>query len=399
MRGSPTIERGQRKTVARIFTSVAQLSERAAASRAVLFVTVTTAALCIIVGSPLFGWFGVVRVSAVLWPILAAGYLVLRPWRWVEAEWSRAAAWGPSKGAITAASAVVGLVLFWLVYSRFQAGGIDAVDFTVYFDRPLYQTSRGRIFFVESTDDPQFAYLTHLAVHAYWILLPLAMLYWLYATPMWLLALSVLAVTVGAIYLFRILRRCGAGGALAAAGALAFVLNGNTARALNYGFHAEILYALFVPMALDAGLRRARLPFVGAVIACVLVKEDAVFPLIGVCAALALTIGSSLTRGERALYLGMPPALALGQPWCVLSAAGASVIPGPAGDVLVFLVQPRRDAARGAAKHALAAATPAGRCANFGVLPTRVEPSCLPAACRVAMDRRASAGGPRLWRL
>lgn len=276
-----------------------------------LFTAVLAAAVLVIFGSPVFGWFPVVRVSAVLWTVGLAACLMARPSRWNDAQWTRAAQWVPSKRAVVFGSATIGVLLFWMVYSRFQAGGIDAVDFTVYFDRPLYQTSRGRMLWVESSDDPRFADLTHLAVHAYWILLPLALFYWVHPTPMWLLGLSVVAVTIGAIYVFRILRSCGAGGALSVAAAVAFVSNGNTARALNYGFHAEILYAWFVPWALDAGLRRARIPFLGAVIACVLVKEDAIFPLVGVSVALALLGAKGMTIVERIIYLVAPPALAV----------------------------------------------------------------------------------------
>ena len=41
--------------------------------------------------------------------------------------------------------------LFWIVFTRFQHGSINAVDFTIYFDRPLFQTSRGRLLFLETS--------------------------------------------------------------------------------------------------------------------------------------------------------------------------------------------------------------------------------------------------------
>jgi uncharacterized membrane protein len=203
------------------------------------------------------------------------------------------------------------VLLFWIVYSRFQAGGINAVDFTIYFDRPLFETSRGNWYFVTSTDDPRFENLTHLAVHAYWILLPLSLLYWIHATPMWLLALSVIAVVAGSLHTYRIVRQIGGGGLLALAGALAFLFNDNTARTLNYGFHAEVLYAWFIPWALDAGLRGARASFLAAVVASVLVKEDAIFPLFAVSMALALMRRCERRAADRIVFLGLPTALAL----------------------------------------------------------------------------------------
>jgi uncharacterized membrane protein len=209
-------------------------------------------------------------------------------------------------GAVAAAA-----LLFWIVYSRFQAGEINAVDFTIYFDRPLFQTGLGNWYFVESTDDARFGSLTHLAVHAYWILLPLAVLYWIHATPLWLLALSVAAVVAGSVHIYRAVRLLGAGGSVAAAAAMAFLLNDNTARTLNYGFHAEVLYAWFIPWAIDAGLRRSRVPFLVAVTASVLVKEDAVFPLLALSVALALARGRGMSGADRTVFLVVPPLLAL----------------------------------------------------------------------------------------
>ena len=51
------------------------------------------------------------------------------------------------------------------------------------------------------------------------------------------------------------------------------MLNDNTARTLNYGFHPEVLYAWFIPWMIEAGLGGATLPFLAATLASVLVKE------------------------------------------------------------------------------------------------------------------------------
>ncbi len=282
-----------------------------AAKAWILPISLSAAGLAIIVGSPVFGWFPVVRLAAVIVPVLAGAVIAAAPWRWNDREWELVASWTPSRRVLGTGVAVAAALLSWIVYSRFQAGGINAVDFTIYFDRPLYQTSLGRWYFVESTDDARFDDLTHLAVHAYWILLPLAALYWIHATPLWLLGLSVVAVVAGGVHVYRIVRLLGFSGVLAAGAALAFLLNDNTARTLNYGFHAEVLYAWFVPWAIDAGLRRARGSYLAAVTATVLVKEDAVFPLFALAMALALTAGPRMRWRDRLIFFAAPVALAL----------------------------------------------------------------------------------------
>ena len=195
-------------------------------------------------------------------------------------------------------------------HSRFQAGGINAVDFTIYFDRPLYQTSRFHCT-SPSHGRSRLREPTHLAVHGYWILLPVAALYWIFATPYWLLALSVVAVVSGSVYCYRIVMQRGGSAVLALAAACAFLLNDNTARTLNYGFHAEVLYAWFIPWAVDAALRRSRASFLVAVLATGLVKEDALFPLFALSSALALLEGRRLRGADRVLFLGIPPAVGL----------------------------------------------------------------------------------------
>lgn len=134
--------------------------------------------------------------------------------------------------------------------------------------------------------------------------------YALYATPMWLLALSAAAVTIGAVYVLRIMGHLGAPGVVAIATALAFVLNDNTARTLNYGFHPEVLYAWFIPWLLHAALTGQARQFAAAVIATILVKEDAVLPLVAASVALALNRVPGGTHMNRAAWLLYPVALA-----------------------------------------------------------------------------------------
>ena len=290
------------------------------------------AAIGVVLVSPLTGLFPVVRLSAVLAPCLLVGTLAARPFRWTAPDWEAIVNWQPSRRDVLIGAVATGLLLFWIVLTRFLSGEINGVDFTIYFDRPLYQTAQGRPLFVETTDDPRFAQLTHFAVHAYWLLLPLSALYLLHATPIWLLALTAVAPVIGAVHVLRIGQRLGFGGLLASATAIAFLFNDNTARALNYGFHPEILYCWFVPWLLDAGLRRARRSFALAMVLCVMVKEDAIFPLLASSIALALVTGRSYSIHERLFFLVAPPALALAN----LAIYYAVVVPALAPDGTVM---------------------------------------------------------------
>lgn len=266
--------------------------------------------LLVLVAAPLLGWPPVVRLPAVLLPALVAALLVVRPSP-AGGSVLADADWQPSSRAVRAAAVLVGLLLFWYVLTRFRSGEINAVDFTVYYDRPCFQTAHGRPLFVEVSDTPALSHRSELADHAYWGMLLVCLPYVLHPTPLWLHALSAIAIAAGAVYVLRILQRLGVGGVLASASAIAFLLNDNTARTLNYGFHPEVLYAWFVPWLIEAGLRGARRSFLAATLACLLVKEDACFPLFAAAVALALNRYRAMSPGDRALFLVVPPAIGL----------------------------------------------------------------------------------------
>jgi uncharacterized membrane protein len=268
--------------------------------------------LAALVAAPIAGWPRVVRLPAVLVPGIALALLTVRPWKRPALTLERLHHWDPPTRQLLAGACATGALLLWIVLTRFYSGGINAVDFTVYFDRPCYQTVQGRPLFVETADNPGFSYRSQLAVHAFWNLVPICSLYWLYATPYWLLVLSIVAVMAGAIYIFRIGRLLGWSSLLASAAALSLVLNDNTARTLNYGFHAEVLYVWFVPWMIHAALRHSRLEFVAATIACVTVKEDAVLPLVAVACGLVLNGSAEPDWRGRLLFLFLPIALAVG---------------------------------------------------------------------------------------
>jgi uncharacterized membrane protein len=259
---------------------------------------------------PLVGRPPVVRVAPILLAVAIILLLTSRPWKWSEAAWARAAEWNPSNRLVWVAAITCGLILFWFVLTRFKSGSINAIDFTVYYDRPCFQTVLGRPLYVESADDTVRSYRSVFAVHSHWVMLPVAALYLLSATPLWLLALSVVAVVAGAVYTLRIVQSHGGGGLIGAASAAAFILNDNTARTLNYGFHVEVLYAWFVPWMIHAGLLRRWTSFAAAAIACVAVKEDAFLLVFAVAAVLVLVGGRTLRRVEW-LYVVAPIGLAL----------------------------------------------------------------------------------------
>jgi uncharacterized membrane protein len=266
----------------------------------------------VLVAAPIMGWPPVVRLPAVVVPGIVVAILAGRPWQWDESRWNAIERWQPRTRTITLAAIAIALLLFWLVLTRFRSGVINGVDFTVYFDRPCYQTIyQGHPLFVETADVPSFSNRSELVVHAFWAMFPICAPYAIYATPYWLLSLSVVAVVAGAVHVFRIARELEWGGVLAGATALAFVLNDNMARTLSGGFHPEVLYAWFIPWLLDAGIRGARASYVAAAFACVLVKEDACLVLFASAMCLVLVRGQKMTRGDRLVFLVLPTAIAL----------------------------------------------------------------------------------------
>jgi uncharacterized membrane protein len=267
-------------------------------------------AACFLITAPILGWPPIVRLGALLG---VAGILVLaalRVWTWGSSEVEALDRWVPSTRFLWAAAGLAIAVLGWTLLARFWSGELNGIDFTVYFDRPCYQTVRGRPLFIETADDPRFAQQGQLAQHAYWGLFLACAPYALYPSPYWLLALTILAPVAGAFYLLRIARRMGAGGVLGSATALAFLLNDNTARTINYGFHPEVLYAWLIPWMLDAGLRGARVGYLAAALGCILVKEDAVLPVLAVVVTLAIQRWRVMSRAERGVFLLAPVALA-----------------------------------------------------------------------------------------
>ena len=264
----------------------------------------------VLIAAPLAGWPRVVRLPAILVPALLLALAVVPRGSWRDSPLLRPE-WQPSRRLVWSAAAVIGGLLFWYLLTRFRSGEINAIDFTIYYDRPCFQTVHGRPLFVETSDTPGLSNRSELADHAYWGMLVACAPYAVYPSPLWLHALSVIAIVAGGLHVLRIAQRLGAGGALACATALAFVLNDNTARTLNYGFHPEVLYAWFIPWMIDAGLRGASVPFLAATLASVLVKEDACLPIFAATVALALHGYRTMTWSRRAFFLVLPNVIAI----------------------------------------------------------------------------------------
>ena len=103
-------------------------------------------AICatLIVAAPLVGWPAVSRLPGFLVPTCVALAFVLRPWRWTHDTWQEIEQFQPSAGFVRRFAVVVGLLLMWVVWTRFQSGDINAVDFTGVFRSSLFSDRRGQ---------------------------------------------------------------------------------------------------------------------------------------------------------------------------------------------------------------------------------------------------------------
>src|SRR5687768_14134416 len=100
--------------------------------------------LAVLVAAPLAGWPRVVRLPAVLVPGIALALLAVSPVQRAALTLERLHHWGPAARQLLAGACATGGLLLSIVLTRFYSGGINAVDFTVYFDRPCYQAVQGR---------------------------------------------------------------------------------------------------------------------------------------------------------------------------------------------------------------------------------------------------------------
>jgi uncharacterized membrane protein len=261
-----------------------------------------------------------------LWPVAAAsvvaGFVITAPWRIGTADIGRvsaslvagyaiialAVATRP-RAALTALDAdgeasaltlclfAMGVFLFLLrlTTSHFFALDVNAWDFSVYYDRPLYRTVHGRFLFSDVLGT------STLAAHADFIVLLFAPLYVLRPSPYWLVAAHAVILTAGVVAAYAALRTIIDDDVGALLLASAFLLNRYSAKTVQYGFHHEVFYpvALF---SIIAGFRaRRNALLICATIGAVLIKQDAFLPVSGV--AVAFMIFSTRRRTAFAILL------------------------------------------------------------------------------------------------
>ena len=106
------------------------------------------------VAAPLLGWPSVVRVSAVLGPALILGIAIARPWQ--DGRLESLSSWTPSRKVLIWRGRRARIVSVLDGAHALSQGEINAVDFTVYFDRPSFQTVHGRPLFVETAEALSF---------------------------------------------------------------------------------------------------------------------------------------------------------------------------------------------------------------------------------------------------
>ena len=187
-----------------------------------------------------------------------------------------------SRKSLWTASLIAAAFLARVVFGRYRALDLSSWDTTLFFDHPIAATLSGHPLFCDYLD------ASYLGIHGSYILFAFTPLYALAASPLWLLAAQAGAVAAGAAAGFLVARRIVGDDMAAAFFGCAFLLNGHTARAVQYGFHVEAFYPLAIFL-LWLGLlaRRPWLVAAGTLLA-ISVKEDSVLLLLGFCLAAAV---------------------------------------------------------------------------------------------------------------
>jgi hypothetical protein len=191
-----------------------------------------------------------------------------------------------SPGLVAAAGAAATMLVFFVIRNRYLGFEVNAWDFSFY-DRSLADPfARGFLFNgIENR--------SVLGTHAYFLLLLFLPLYAISPSPYWLLGGQAVLVGLAVIAGFHCLRRVCRDDLATALLCAAFVLNPYTARAVQYAFHPEIFYPACLFLLVYGFLAQRPVLFLLGLFATAAVKEDAVFPLIG------LAITSSLYYRRR----------------------------------------------------------------------------------------------------
>lgn len=152
------------------------------------------------------------------------------------------------------------------VYSsaRFDLGNMD---------QAVWNTSEGRL--LESTSEAG-ENRSRLANHADFLLVAFAPLYWIHASPHWLLAIQAAVVGLGALPLFWICRRFLKRDWPAALIAAAYLFNPGLQSANVFDFHSQTLAGTFLLFTFHYMLGRRLWPFVFFAVLAAACKEEIV---------------------------------------------------------------------------------------------------------------------------
>jgi uncharacterized membrane protein len=181
-----------------------------------------------------------------------------------------------SPAIVWSAILVIGALLVHICLQRFHAFEVNAWDFSISFDRPLWNTLRGDLLWSDTLGKSM------LAVHCNWLLLAFVPLYALHPSPYWLVIAQPLAVIAAGAILFYYSRSVINDDIVAACVALAYIFNHYTVRAVNLGFVIDIFYPAAFLLLVYALNRRKFLMATFAALLVLSIKEDAILTLVSV---------------------------------------------------------------------------------------------------------------------
>ncbi|HEY3053222.1 MAG TPA: DUF2079 domain-containing protein [Thermoanaerobaculia bacterium] len=214
-----------------------------------------------------------------------------------------------SRRTLAVASVIVFAFVLRVTTAKYFALEVNAWDFSLSFDRPIERTLHGELLW---SDDLR---RSTLGVHGNWLLLAFVPLYAVVASPWWLIVAQSAAIAAAVLALFHFVRSSGADDFIAAAIALAFLLNRYTAHATQFVFTIDIAYPVALFVLFYAFVRRRTTLFTIALLITISIKEDAIVPLTGfVLVALAyrrwwtaaVTMGAAVTAFVTDYFFVLP---------------------------------------------------------------------------------------------
>jgi uncharacterized membrane protein len=171
-----------------------------------------------------------------------------------EARWVR---------RMIAVAAVIYFVMAWLRYAFFRAGVSDLG----YFDQAVYLISRGKPPYI-----PTLGYAI-LADHGAYMIYPLALLYVIYPSVLWLFATQAIALAGGAWFIWRLARQAGATPRWSLALCGAWLVYPAVVMPNLHDFHPEVLAVPALLGMVYYARNRRTLPFLLCLIVALGTKE------------------------------------------------------------------------------------------------------------------------------